>query len=302
MKLKGTITALVTPFDSFRLNEEGLARNIRFQIAQGIDGIVPLGSTGEAATLSDAEQNRVIAVAVKEAKGKVPVIVGTGTNSTQQTIEKTNKAKDLGADMALIVAPYYNKPTQEGLYRHFEVIANNVDIPIIVYNNPARSVVNIEPKTLLRIAELPGIIGVKEASGNLVQVGEILLEIKKRKLNFSVLSGEDICTYPMMALGADGVISVVSNLVPTLMMALVHAALVGNYEAAREVHYQLQPLFKAAFIETNPVPIKTAMALCGMAAGDCRLPLCALSEQSLTELTRVLTEMDLIQEKILVDV
>jgi 4-hydroxy-tetrahydrodipicolinate synthase len=295
MRFKGAITALITPFIGQELDEEGLAENIRYQIAQGINGILPLGTTGEASTLSLEEQSRVIAIAVKEAKGKVPIWVGTGSYCTRQTIAKTKQAKELGADVALIVTPYYNKPTQEGIYRHFEAIATSVEMPFVVYNIPGRCGTNIDTATLMRIAELPNMIGVKESSGNINQAGDILHTIVKKHPHFLVFSGDDVFTLPMMALGAVGVISVVSNLVPAQIIALANAALQGRFDLAREIHYQLLPLFKAAFIETNPVPIKTAMHLCGMPSGDCRLPLYQMAPENLTLLRQLLVQMHLIK-------
>lgn len=294
MKLKGTITALITPFINGELDEEGLAYNIGYQIAQGIDGILLLGTTGESSTLSLEEQNRVISIAVGEANGEVPVWVGTGSYCTKQTIEKTKRAKDLGADVALIVTPYYNKPTQEGIYRHFEAVATNVEMPIVIYNIPGRCGTNIETATLLRIAGLPNMIGVKEASGNINQAGDVLHTIVEKYPQFLVFSGDDALTLPMMALGAVGIVSVVSNLVPFQVIALVNAALQGRFDLAREIHYKLLPLYKTAFVETNPIPIKTAMNLCGMPSGECRLPLYQMAPENLTILKRLLLQMQLI--------
>lgn len=294
MKLAGTITALITPFIDQQLDEEGFANNIRFQISQGIDGILPLGTTGEASTLSADEQLRVISIAIREAKGKVPVWVGTGSYCTKQTIEKTQRAKNLGADVALIVTPYYNRPTQEGIYRHFEAIATNVDIPIMIYNIPGRCGQNIETPTLMRIAGLPNIIGVKEASGNIHQAGDFLHTIAKKYPHFTVFSGDDILTLPMIALGAVGVVSVVSNLITKQVIALTNASLKGNFTLARELHFQLLSLYKTAFIETNPIPIKTAMTLCGMPAGGCRLPLYEMSNENLEILRQQLLQMNLL--------
>lgn len=294
MKLKGTITALVTPFTNTNtIDEEGLARNINYQITNGINAILPLGTTGESPTITAEEQERIISIAVNEAKGKVPVMVGTGSYSTQQTIEKTGRAKKLGADAALIVTPYYNRPTQEGIYRHFEAVATSVNIPIMVYNIPGRCGANIETATLLRIAELPNIIGLKDATGNVLQAGDVIDALKAKRPDFVVFSGDDALTLPMMALGAAGVISVVSNIIPAQISAQVNAALEGNFRLAREIHYQLLPLYKAAFIETNPVPIKTAMKLVGMPAGECRLPLCSMSEENVSRLIEVLERMGL---------
>jgi 4-hydroxy-tetrahydrodipicolinate synthase len=291
--LKGTFTAMITPFLNDHLDEKGLAKNIQMQLTAGITGLVLLGTTGETATLTEEEQKRIIEIGVKEAKGKAIIIVGTGSNSTRQTVEKTKKAKELGAEIVLIVTPYYNKPSQEGIYRHFEAIATQVDIPIIVYNIQGRTGVNIETSTLLRIAGLPNVIAVKEASGNIVQAGDVLLHVRKKYPSFSVLSGDDGLTLPMMSLGATGVISVVSNLVPEQVVSLVDAALSGQFHKARKAHEELSPLFKLAFIEVNPTPIKYAMNLCGMAAGHCRLPLCDMKRENQELLALKLRELGL---------
>lgn len=286
--MKGVYTALITPFNEYgQLDEQGFRENIRFQIAQGVDGIVPLGTTGEAPTLSLDEKQRLIEIAVEETKGKKTVMVGTGSNSTAQTIDYTRQAYQLGADMALIVVPYYNRPTQEGLYRHFMTIADAVPIPICIYNIQARTGQNLETATLSRLAEHPHLIGVKEASGNVNQMSDVIEKIIPRHPNFSVMSGDDRLTLPLMSLGGHGVISVVSNLVPKQLCALVHATQRQDYISARALHYQLMPLFRDAFVETNPSPIKTLMNLCGMAAGPVRPPLCELQLES----TRILQKL-----------
>ena len=279
------------PFINQEIDEEGFAENIRYQISRGINGILPLGTTGESPTITPAEQERLIAIAVQTAHRKVPVWVGTGSNSTLQTIEKTKRAKDLGADIALIVTPYYNKPTQEGIFRHFEAITQEVALPIVVYNIAGRTGVNIETSTLLRIAELPHIIGVKEASGSVNQAGDVIATIVSKFPDFKLFSGDDALTLPMMALGAVGVISVVSNLIPAEIVALVNAASKGDYELARAIHYQLLPLFKTCFIESNPIPIKAAMNFVGMAAGECRLPLCEMAPENLNTLHQLLQQI-----------
>jgi 4-hydroxy-tetrahydrodipicolinate synthase len=294
MNLKGAVTALITPFINQALDENGLVHNINHQLANGINGILVLGTTGEASTLSPEEKTRIITLAVKHAKGKVPVWVGTGLYCTRQTIEATKRAKDLGADVALIVTPYYNKPTQEGIFRHFEAITQQVDIPIVVYNIQGRCGVNIETQTLKRIAGLPNIIGVKEASGNISQVEDVLRTVVSQYPDFLVYSGDDALTLPMMSLGAIGVISVVSNLVPAQVTELVSSASKGRFDLAKEMHFQLLPLFKSAFIETNPVPIKTAMGLCGMPSGDCRLPLYKMETKNLDILHQSLKQMQLV--------
>lgn len=288
MKLKGVITALVTPFIDQQLDEEGLIQNIRFQLDRGINGILLLGTTGESAALTSEEHVRVISIGVQEAKGKIPVLVGTGSNSTQSTIENTQRAKNLGADAVLIVAPYYNKPSQEGIFRHFEAITNEVDIPVMVYNHPGRSGVNIEVSTMMRIADLSGIIGIKEASENISQAGDLLCAARGKNPDFSIFSGDDANTYPMMTMGASGVISVAGNLFPAEMVLMVNALLEGRFEQALEMHFELLPFFKAEFKETNPVPIKEAMNLCGMAAGKCRLPLYQMQPENVEFLKKVL--------------
>ncbi len=293
MDLRGTFTAMITPFSGDQIDEEGLVRNIRAQLAANITGLVFLGTTGEDVTLSEEERERVIAIGVRETKGKALVIVGTGSNSTQQTIKKTKRAKELGADIALVVTPYYNKPTQEGIFRHFEAITSQVDLPILTYNIFGRTGVNIETATLLRIAGLPNIIGVKEASGNIGQIAEVIQIIRGQYPRFAVLSGDDGVTLPLMALGGDGIISVASNLVPDRMVALVNAVLAGRFDVARKLHEELMPLFRLEFVETNPIPIKEMMRLTGMASGGCRLPLCAPTPKNQERLAELINEMNL---------
>lgn len=291
MKLKGTITALITPFINGAFDEEGMAENIRDQIAQGVDGIHPLGSTGEAATLSSQERTRVITAAVEAANGKVPVWVGAGTFCTKQTIDNIRQIEDLGGNVAVVVVPYYNKPTQEGIYRHFEAIAQKTRLPVVIYNNPSRCGINIETATLARIAELPNIAGIKESSGSINQAGDIIHTIARIHPHFAVFSGDDVQALPMIALGAVGVVSVVSNLIPARIVALVNACLQGQFEEARAMQSALLPIFHAAFIESNPIPIKTAMALCGKPSGECRLPLYKMAPAHLKALQKVLEHM-----------
>ncbi len=292
MVLKGVFTAMITPFRGEALDEEGLVRNIKAQLDAGVDGLVLLGTTGEDSVLSDAERERIIEIGVAEAKGKSLVIVGTGSNSTRHAIEKTKRAKELGADVALIVTPYYNKPTQEGIFRHFEAIAREAELPILVYNIAGRTGVNIETATLLRIAGLPNLIGVKEASGNIGQIADVIHLVRERTPAFAVLSGDDALTLPLIALGGGGVVSVASNLFPRQMVDLVHAALSGRFDEARDFHDRLMPWFRFEFIETNPIPIKEAMRLSGLPSGSCRLPLCALTEKNQERLSELLREME----------
>ncbi len=286
---KGCITAMVTPFDEKGgVDYEGLRQNARFQIENGISGLVPLGTTGESPTISEDERKRVIEAVISEAGKKVHVIPGTGTNSTEKTIKYSKQAEELGADAVLIVSPYYNKPTQEGLYQHFKAVNDAIGIPIIVYNIQGRTGVNIETPTLARIAQLDNVAAVKEASGSISQMMDVIDQIPK----LTALSGDDNMTLPLMAAGGKGVISVVSNLLPRMVSDMVGFALNGDFESARKLHYMLMPIFKGAFIETNPVPIKTAMRLAGMPAGRCRLPLCDMLPQNEEKLKAVLKKYE----------
>ena len=270
--LRGAFTALVTPMkDDGAVDYDGFRELIRFQIEQGIDGLVPIGTTGETPALDESEEEELIKIAVREAAGKAPLIVGAGSNSTKHAVLYTKRARDLGADAALIVTPYYNKPNDEGLLRHFEAVAA-VGLPVVVYNIAGRTGRNIAPPLLARLAEIPHIAAVKEASGDINQMGDVIDTIS-RKRPFPVLSGDDGLTLPLIALGGDGVISVVSNLFPAAVKKMTSLALNGDFAGARELHYQLLPFVKAAFIETNPVPIKRALTLAGLPGGPTRLPL-----------------------------
>ena len=264
---------------------EALRENVRFQIENGVHGLVPLGTTGEYPTIREEERKLIIKTVVDEVNSKIPVIVGTGTYSTEEAVRLSKEAQDLGVDGLLVVAPYYNKPTQEGLYLHFKAISEAVDLPIIVYNIPGRTGVNVEVQTLVRLSQFNNIVAVKEASGNLAQVMDIIEALGDR---ITVLSGDDNLTLPIMALGGKGVISVISNLLPKPMVEFVEAALKGDFKKAKELHYHLLPLFKAAFIETNPIPIKTMMNLVGMKAGPCRLPLCNMQPHNLEKVKKIL--------------
>lgn len=291
MELKGTHTAIVTPFKNEQVDYAGLEKNILFQIEQGIDGILVLGTTGETPTLEEEEKTKIIQLAVKVANHKVPIMVGTGSYSTHHTIENTKKAKDLGADSVLVVTPYYNKPTNEGLFRHFKAVCDAVDIPVVVYNIQGRSAKNIETPVMKRISEIPNILGVKEASGSLEQMMDVIHTIASQKRGFSVMSGDDAFTLALISLGGKGVISVLSNLFPAKITAMVNAALAGDFTKARSLHYELLPIFKGAFIETNPIPIKEAMNMCGMAAGGCRLPMCEMMPDNREKLRKILLDM-----------
>ena len=283
--LTGAFTALITPMkDNGDIDFDGWRRLVRFQLENGIDGLVPIGTTGETPTLDEAEEERLLEIVMKEAGGRVPVIAGSGSNSTRHAVLYTKRAKDFGADAALVVTPYYNKPNDEGLLRHFEAVAT-VGIPVIVYNIASRTGRNIPTPVMEQLAKMPNIVGVKEASGDINQMADVINTIKRPKNGaFTVLSGDDALTLPLLALGGDGVISVISNLVPARVAALVKAGLAGDFETARNIHYELLPLVKAAFIETNPVPIKRALEFAGLPAGPTRLPLgrmSALNEKTL---------------------
>ena len=281
LQLRGAITALVTPMNSDgNVNYEGFRSLVRFQLEKGIDGLLPLGTTGETPTLTRDEQDRLIQIAVEEAGGKVPVIVGVGTNATSSTVANAVRATELGADCLLVVTPYYNKPSNEGIVRHFQAVAQALDTPILIYNIVGRTGKNIDIATMERLAEIPSVIGVKASSGDIAQICDIIDRISRPRRSsgrpFAVLSGDDAWALALCALGGDGLVSVVSNLVPDRVVALVKASLAGELEAAKELHYGLLPLIRGAFIETNPVPIKQAMDWAGLPAGPVRMPLCEL--------------------------
>jgi 4-hydroxy-tetrahydrodipicolinate synthase len=303
MKIQGTFTALVTPFDgNDHLDEVGLRANIRYQQQHGIDGIVLLGTTGETPTLSDKEQEKILSIGREEISGKSLFIAGTGNYSTSKTVEATRKAKELGADAALIVTPYYNRPTQEGMYRHFSTIADAVDIPIIVYSVQSRTGQNLTVDTLLRLAKIPNIVSVKEASGNILQIADVIGSVKGIRADFTVLSGDDNLALPVIAYGGDGLISVASNLFPAAVKQLVNACMSNRMEEARDLHYQLLPFFKAIFVETNPIPIKAAMNWSGLPAGECRLPLCPLLPESARFLRNILEKtLSLFPQEVYID-
>ena len=278
-KLRGAFTALVTPMKADgSVDYDGYRALIRFQLESGISGLVPLGTTGETPTLDEDEEERLIDIVMEEAKGKVPVILGAGSNNTRDAVKYVKRAKDKGADYALVVTPYYNKPNDEGLYLHFAACAE-VGIPIIVYNIAGRTGKNISTSLLVRIAELPNIAGVKEASGDVTQMMEVIERLGRVKKNFTVLSGDDALCLGLVALGGDGVISVMSNIAPAEVTAMTQAALAGDLETARKMHYTLLPAFRACFVETNPVPIKAAMNMKGLPAGTVRLPLAPLAKE-----------------------
>ena len=294
--LKGCATALVTPFKSDgTVDEQRLRALIEYQINGGVRLLVPCGTTGESATMSEEEDQHVISSTIAAARGRARVIAGTGSNSTATTIAYSQTARDLGADAVLVVAPYYNKPTQEGLYAHFRAVADAVpDLPVVIYNVPGRTASNISAQTTLRLArETNNIVGVKEASGNFTQIMEILRE---RPENFRVLSGDDSLTLAMIALGADGLISVASNEAPELMSRLIDLALEGHWDQARELHYRLLPLMETNFIESSPGPVKAALAMMGIIEENYRLPLVPIQEKSRAQLRNVLQELGLLKE------
>ena len=291
-KFRGSTVALITPFTrDGQIDEPGLRHLVDWQIEQGTDVILAMGTTGESATLSTDEHHRVIEIVIDQVDGRVPVLCGAGTNATARAIELTRFAEKAGADAILSVGPYYNKPTQEGFYQHFKAIAEATSLPVIIYNVPGRTGSNIAAQTTLRLAQIPNIIGVKEASGNLAQIMEI---IRNRPVDFLVLSGDDAITLALLALGGDGVISVAANEVPALMHDMVQAALKGRWEEARKLHYKLLPLMEANFIESNPIPVKTALSMMGMIDDNFRLPLVKMSEQNKAKLKKVLDELSLL--------
>lgn len=294
MPFKGVYTALITPFDEEGdVDEDGFRQNIRFQIGEGVDGILPVGSTGECATLSHEEHENVVEIAVDEADGDVPVIAGTGSNSTWEALSLTRHAADVGADAALLVGPYYNKPTQRGIYEHYKTLAEEVDIPQIIYNIPSRTGRNIEPETIVKLSRFDNIVGVKEASGSLRAVMDIERGTDE---DFDILSGDDFLTLPMLSVGGVGVISVTSNLLPGKMSEMVESYLQGDVKVAKEIHYELLPLFKSMFLETNPGPVKAAMEMLGRAAGRPRSPLVEVTEDTKEELRKVLSDLQLLTE------
>ncbi|MGH2558299.1 MAG: 4-hydroxy-tetrahydrodipicolinate synthase [Thermomicrobiales bacterium] len=271
----GSFTALITPFRNGEIDEPALRRLVDFQIDNGTSGLVPCGTTGESVTMTHTEHARVVETVIDQAAGRIPVIAGTGTNNTRITIEQTRHAQSAGAAAALVVVPYYNKPTQEGLYRHYAAIAEASDLPLILYNVPGRTGINMQPDTILRLAEIPPVVGVKEASGSLDQVSEIVIGAPG---DFAVLSGDDSLTLPIMSVGGRGVISVVSNIAPRPVADLTAAVLRGDFGTARAVHARLFDLCRAMFIENNPTAVKTAAGILGLCTDEVRLPLTAMSD------------------------
>jgi 4-hydroxy-tetrahydrodipicolinate synthase len=292
MKLEGVYTAIVTPMTADgALDEKALRQLVDFQIEGGVSGLVPVGTTGESPTLDGDECKRIIQIVVEQARGRVPVVAGAGSNSTSEAIHYAKDAKEAGANATLQVMPYYNKPTNQGILGHFRAIADAVDLPLVVYNIAGRTGKNIDNPTMLELAEHRNIVAVKEASGD---IGQIMDLIAKKPARFTVLSGDDNLVFPIMALGGLGVISVASNLVPGQMSRFVAAALKGDWNEARRMHYELLPLFKAIFIETNPIPIKAALAMKGMITESYRLPMCCMAAKNRESLQATLREMKLL--------
>jgi 4-hydroxy-tetrahydrodipicolinate synthase len=290
---QGSIVAMVTPFRNGTIDESKVKELVELHVKNGTDAIVPCGTTGESPTLSHDEHHHMVELVVAAAAGRIPVIAGTGSNSTAEAIALTKHAERAGANGALVVNPYYNKPTQEGLYRHFRAVAEATPLPILVYNIQGRTAVNIETDTMARLVrDCPTIVGVKEASGSLDQMSQVILACGP---DFAVISGDDNITLPLLAIGGRGVISVIANIVPRETSEMVHAALDGDWKRARELHYKLFPLARAAFLETNPIPIKEAMAMAGMLEPEFRLPMCRMGDANREKLRAILTAYGLVK-------
>ena len=287
----GSYTAIVTPLKNNKVDYDAYEKIIEMQVEAGIDGIVPCGSTGESATLSHQEHDEVIENAVKFAAGRLKIIAGTGSNSTAEAVRLSKHAQDVGCDGVLLVAPYYNKPTQKGLYLHYKEIADSIKIPVVLYNIQGRSAVNIEPKTIAELAKnCSNIVAVKEASGSLDQMSQI----KLLSPDIDLISGDDALTVPVMSIGGTGVISVLSNILPKVVVDLVKAMATKDYDTARKIHFKWLPLIKAMFMETNPIPVKTAMELMGICSGEMRLPMCKMSDEHIKNLKNILKSYGLI--------
>jgi 4-hydroxy-tetrahydrodipicolinate synthase len=292
LDIRGCGTALVTPFRrDGSLDEAALRRLVQFQLREGIDFLVPCGTTGETPTLEHDEYLRVIQITLEEAKGKVPIVGGASANSTRKVIQLVQEVRALGVQAVLSVAPYYNKPTQEGLYQHFEAIAESTDLPVILYNVPGRTASNIEPATVARLSRIPNIVAIKEASGSITQQMEVLSAVET---GFRVLSGDDAFTFPLMALGGVGVISVVSNEIPRQITQLAHLLLDGKLAEARQLHFQLLPLMQANFLETNPIPVKAALAMMGLIEEVYRLPLVPMKPENRAKLEKAVAAQGLL--------
>ena len=290
---QGSIVAMVTPFRNGKIDEPKVKELVELHVKNGTDAIVPCGTTGESPTLSHDEHHRMVELTIAAAAGRIPIIAGTGSNSTAEAIALTRHAERAGAQGALVVNPYYNKPTQEGLYQHFRAVAEATALPILVYNIQGRTAVNIETDTMVRLVrDCPTIVGVKEASGSLDQMSQVILACGP---DFAVISGDDNITLPLLAIGGKGVISVIANVVPRETSEMVHAALDGDWKRARDLHYKLFPLARAAFLETNPIPIKEMMAMAGMLEPEFRLPMCRMSDANRQKLRTILTTYGLLK-------
>ena len=290
---QGSLVAMVTPFRNGNVDEAKVRELVEFHVQHGTDALVPCGTTGESPTLSHDEHKRMVEIVVEAAAGRIAVVAGTGSNSTAEAIDLTRHAERAGARGALVVNPYYNKPTQEGLYRHFRAVAESAALSILVYNIQSRTAVNVETDTLTRLArDCQNVVGVKEASGSLDQMSQVIAACGP---NFAVISGDDNLTLPLMAIGGAGVVSVIANIVPRETAELTHAALEGDWKRARELHYRLFPLARAAFLETNPIPIKEAMALAGMLEPEFRLPMCRMSDANRERLRSILKPYGLLK-------
>ena len=285
-RFRGTFTAIVTPFTTAgAVDFNAFGRLIEIQIAAGVQGLVVLGTTGESPTITDAEREELSRFAVKCAANRVRIIIGTGSNSTERCVWESRHASTCGADAILVVNPYYNRPTQAGLLAHFRAVADAVEIPLLLYNIAGRTAVNLATDTVLRLAEHPRIIGVKESSGDIQQIMDV---IQRTPPDFLVLSGDDAMTFPLLALGGDGVISVISNLLPVEMAAMVNAALANNWDSAREKHFALLRFMRACNLETNPIPVKTALAIRGLLEERFRLPMCPIQPENRRKLEELL--------------
>ena len=290
---QGSLVAIVTPFKNGRFDQTAFCKLIEFQIANGTKGIVPCGTTGESATLDHSEHEEVIGVAVDVCKGRDPVLAGTGSNSTREAIYLTQAAEKAGANGALLITPYYNKPSQTGLYEHFSAVAKETDLPIILYNVPGRTSVNMLPSTVQKLSSIGNISGIKEASGSLTQISEIIALCGE---NFNVLSGDDPLLFPILAIGGKGVISVTANVVPDKIAEMCNAGSAGEYEKARKLHFHLMELSQTLFIETNPIPVKIALSLMGKISSELRPPLSSMSGEHLKQLKTVLKKFSLISD------
>lgn len=286
---QGSFTAIVTPFRGEAVDYAALAELVEFQISNGTDGIVPCGTTGESATLSHEEHDQVVEFVVRQVKGRIKVIAGAGSNSYREALRLTRHAQEVGADGALVITPYYTKPTQRGMIEHFTKLARETAVPLVLYNVPGRTGVNLEPATVARLSEVPRIVAIKEASGSVDQTNMIL-----SLCSIAVLSGDDMLTLPIMSVGGKGVISVIANVAPREVSQMVRAGMEGRWEEARELHFRLYQLFKALFIETNPIPVKTALSLMGKVREEFRLPLCPLAPENREKLVKVLANYKLV--------